>query len=645
MSALETYLQKLDNSTYDCYDSHLIQTELKELAEQLATEGNFESVKLADLNSQVFSVQKSFKYKDDPEEGRVKGLSWKIKGTKTLEDDTEEPYYWPDINAFTIDDFKYFEKRYNESQNLYVKTEYGLMVYFGNKTDFSKHNDFRRKLFNELFQLSKQYYDKAIEDNSYIICYINTLQLALGIANESKLELEQTDIINYIFNVIITSDIKRKINLRIVPTLSDILSNNYSLTKKQVDFRKVIQKNIEIVRELEKSDLYNTLSVVDKCLKMEQKIKGDSKYLSKYKAELYEKLAHESERNNSLAAVDFADKALRLYQQLKSAEDIVRLQNYYNNIRGMQCLFEFRQELPYEDSQKIKKQIDQTIFESDERDILYYFILTPWYRKIDKIKKWADDFRKQSPLLSIAPAKIIDKFGNTVDVYNTEAEKEEYSFWKAYKINFQFGSQIMSQFFIKAYEEKKLSYNTVMSYLEGTWFNDEIIRDYNGHKVKVKPVNTLKPGLKRIFEELDRFYADKSYQCDFVTIIDCLTLKIEGLLRNFCERVGIPTFRTCQKGNDELMMEKTLDILLADISHEPEGKPFQKTNFDEEDRIMIKFVLSEKTGLNLRNEVAHGLMDINDYNFDLVVILFSLIMKLSKYRFIEINGGENEINS
>ena len=116
-------------------------------------------------------------------------------------------------------------------------------------------------------------------------------------------------------------------------------------------------------------------------------------------------------------------------------------------------------------------------------------------------------------------------------------------------------------------------------------------------------------------------------------------------MRNFCERVGIPTFRTCQKGNDELMMEKTLDILLADISHEPEGKPFQKTNFDEEDRIMIKFVLSEKTGLNLRNEVAHGLMDINDYNFDLVVILFSLIMKLSKYRFIEINGGENEINS
>jgi hypothetical protein len=57
---------------------------------------------------------------------------------------------------------------------------------------------------------------------------------------------------------------------------------------------------------------------------------------------------------------------------------------------------------------------------------------------------------------------------------------------------------------------------------------------------------------------------------------------------------------------------------------------------------MIKFVLSEKAGLNLRNKVAHGLMDFNEYNFDLVVILFSLIMKLSKYTFIETKGGENE---
>jgi hypothetical protein len=195
----------------------------------------------------------------------------------------------------------------------------------------------------------------------------------------------------------------------------------------------------------------------------------------------------------------------------------------------------------------------------------------------------------------------------------------------------------MCQFFINAYEDKKLSHDSVMSYLESTWFNDDITRDYNGREVKIKPISTIKPGLSRIFQELDRFYDEESYECDFVTIIDSLTMKIEGILRNFCEKIGIPTFKASTKGSNELMMEKTLDVLLAEIAHKPDSN--QITNFDEEDRIMIKYVLSEKTGLNLRNKVAHGLMDINEYNLGLVVILFSLIMKLSKYKFIETKGG------
>jgi hypothetical protein len=640
MSALDTYLNELDNSTYDRDDIHLIQNKLKEIAGQLIEEGNFEEAKLADLNRQVFSVQKSFKYKESSENGQLNGMSWQIRGIKTFEDGSQEPYYWPDVEKFTTEDYQYFEKRYKESHTLFVKTEYGLMVYFGGKTDFSKHNSFKRELFTELFDLSKLYYNKVTVNSSYIVYYYNTLQLALGVASESKLEKEISDIINYIFTVVVTFDCKDEKSLRIVPNLSDILSSNYGIAKKYVDFRKVIDKNIEIAAELEKYDLYSTLSVVDRCLKMEQKLNGDRTYLIEYKGKIYEKLARESENRNSPAAVDFADKALRIYQQLDLKEDLNRLQNYYKNIRGKQKFSNFIQELSIEDTRKIHEQIDKFVRESTDSEIIRYFISTPWYRKIDDIKEMANESRKQSLLLSIAPAKIIDKFGNTVDLFITEMEREEYSFWQSYSLDFQMGSQIMCRFFIKAYEDKKLSYDSVMSYLESTWFNDDIPRDYNGQEVKIKPISTIKPGLSRIFQELDRFYNEESYECDFVTIIDSLTLKIESILRNICEKIGIPTFNTIKKGNDDLMMEKTLDILLADIAHKPDIN--QITNFDEEDRIMIKFVLSEKAGLNLRNKVAHGLMDFNEYNFDLVVILFSLIMKLSKYTFIETKGGENE---
>lgn len=50
---------------------------------------------------------------------------------------------------------------------------------------------------------------------------------------------------------------------------------------------------------------------------------------------------------------------------------------------------------------------------------------------------------------------------------------------------------------------------------------------------------------------------------------------------------------------------------------------------------MLKYVMSEKIGWNLRNEVAHSLLQIEDYSLDKVVVLFCLILKLSKYVFIE----------
>ena len=78
-------------------------------------------------------------------------------------------------------------------------------------------------------------------------------------------------------------------------------------------------------------------------------------------------------------------------------------------------------------------------------------------------------------------------------------------------------------------------------------------------------------------------------------------------------------------------MEKLLDDMLADIKH----SGVNQTGFDEEDRIFIKYVLSEKAGLNLRNTVAHGLLDIYEYTFSNIVVTLSIILKISKYSFTE----------
>ena len=640
MNALEKYLRKIDKSSYDCMDVHTINKEFQQVCTQLYEEGKQDIATIADLDRQVFSVQKSFDNKLDIEKGIINGLSWQMSGTKALEDGSQVPLYWPDVTKYTQQDFEYFEKRYRECMNLFAKTEYGLMVYFGKKTAISRHNKFKRQLCNELFQLSKEYYGKAVnggEKNHYVLHFFHSIRMAFGIAEKSNLQPELTNLIQYIFQTHQCWDITKDGTLRILLDLSGLLSDYFGLSNKLIDFQKVLDKNLEGAKELEKTYVWGAIYAIDHSIAIEQKRNNPVRYLLIYKAKLYENLATEAESNANLACVDFAENALRIYEQLNLPNDISRLEKYYDNLRGKFRLSEIRQELPKEHIDSINERILRAVADNDERGIIHHFITTPWYDTIQNIKDRSVELNKDS-FYSLFPTSIVDKFGNTVDVYHTDEEKEKYNFWNTYTFNFQIGTQTMHRFFIEAYNARKLNYTSIITYLESTWFSDIIVRNYHGQPVEVKPIDTLKPGIKRIFEELDKFFADNTYKSDFVTITDSLTLKIEGLLRYFCEKIGIATFKTRQKGSDKLVMEKLLDDLLADIAHQPPLKPEQKTNFDEEDRILIKYVLAEKIGLNLRNAVTDSLMIAFEYSFEHVVILFCIIIKLSKYKFIETKG-------
>lgn len=648
MNTLEKYLKKIDESSYDCKDVHTINSEFQQVCKQLFEEGKQDIAAIADLDRQVFSVQKSFDKKEDNEKGIIDGLSWQMSGTQTLEDGSQVPLYWPDVTKYTQQDFEYFEKRYNECKNLYAKTEYGLMVYFGEKTVTSRHNDFKRQLCNELFQLSEEYHAKANkggEKNHYVLHFFHSLRMAFSVAEKSNLEPELSNLIKYIFETHQNWDITKDGTLRILLDLSGLLSDYFGLSNKLIDFQKVVDKNLEGAEELEKTYVWGAMYAIDRNIAIEQKRNKPVADLLKYKARLYEKLATDAESKSNLACVNFAENALRIYQQIKIPDDISRLEKYYSELRGKFRLSEIRQELPKEHIDNMNERILKAVAENNERGIIHHFITSPWYDTIQNIKDRSVELSKKTVLLSMLPTSIMDKFGNTVDVFYTDEEKEKFSFWNSYTFNFQIGTQTMHRFFIEAYKAKKLNYASVISHLEGTWFNEVIVRNYHGQAVDVKPIDTLKPGLKRMFEELDSFFADNTYQCEFVTVTDSLTLKVEGLLRYFCEKIGIATFKTRQKGSDRLVMEKLLDDLLADIAHQPPLKPEQKTNFDEEDRILIKYVLAEKAGLNLRNAVAHGLMDVFEYSFEHVVVLFCIIIKLSKYKFIETKGDSHDNSS
>jgi len=632
MDTLQKFYDELDSSNFDCHSI----SGIKEMIKNIYNEEEKDEAAIFDFEWLIFNINKSFQYKVDEEKGTVNGLSYQFAGMQTLDDGSTIPVYWPDVAKLEKKDFEYCEKRYNECKNLFAKVEYGLMVYFGQQTDFSKRNDFKKQLSNDLFNLAKEYYAKTIqggERNHYVLDFYRILELSFIIAEKTKLNDEIDNLVQYIYNIHQNWDITKDGTLRILLDLSCLMSDYFKIFKDKVDLNKVIEKNIEGAKELEKSNLWGAIYAIDKNIVLEQQLGLSKEKSLRYKAGIYEQMMNEAEgKNNNLAALTFAEDALRLYQSLKDQDKIKELNEKYGRLRGEIKLTEHRLELPQKHTDHISKTIQETIEKSDNIDILKHFILTPWYSCIADIQKNADNISSQGFLANLLPVSILDKYGNTIDIFRTDDEIKEHNFWESYSFNRQIGTQTMHHFFIEAYKAKKISYDSTINYLETTWLNEPIARNYNSNQVEIKPLDTIKPALKRLFEELDLSFADSSHHFDYVTITDSLTLKIESILRNFCEKISIPTFKTRQKGADKLVMEKLIDDLFADLKHSTENP----TNFDEEDRQFIRYVLTEKSGLNLRNKVAHGLMDFDEYSFDNILLLFSVIMKLSKYKFTPI---------
>ena len=327
-----------------------------------------------------------------------------------------------------------------------------------------------------------------------------------------------------------------------------------------------------------------------------------------------------SERSENLVRIQFIETALRLYQGLGDSAKIKELETAYTETRAkIEMNHETLCEYPNEYVQRRTNMIQELVKDADDVTITTNIATNAWFSSIEDIRQMANNIERQSLLTTMAATKILDKYGNTIDIYTSEEEIQEMHFWESFGISFQVGIGALHEYIIEAYKTGKFTYANVLSYLESTWYNDPIIHTYHGKEVELRVLDVLKPGLKRCFEELDYAFQDiKNNYYDYVIVVDTLTLKIEIILRFLCERLGIATFKIRNKGGEKLVMEKLLDDMLSDLQDSPQ----KQTGFSEYDRLMIKYALTPK-GHNLRNRVAHGLMDLWEYSFVDIVVLFN----------------------
>lgn len=141
---------------------------------------------------------------------------------------------------------------------------------------------------------------------------------------------------------------------------------------------------------------------------------------------------------------------------------------------------------------------------------------------------------------------------------------------------------------------------------------------------KEKPVNwigLLSPSIIEFFNQIQGWVSTKYYKPSFVLAVDSMTLKFEGLLRDFCERMKIPTSHARRNGMQEAYIHNVLD---NDII---------KRFFNEDDLLFFNYLFSSESGLNLRNNVAHCFLDYEEYHPDQMFLLIAALLRLAKYDY------------
>ena len=135
-------------------------------------------------------------------------------------------------------------------------------------------------------------------------------------------------------------------------------------------------------------------------------------------------------------------------------------------------------------------------------------------------------------------------------------------------------------------------------------------------------------GIKEFFRQFSKIINEK--YADWRFTIDFLAPKFEAILRDIIQNAGGEVTRVKDNGDTEL---KPLEDLFS--------SPVFKKIFNEDDIFLFKHTFT-KAGLNIRNDVAHGLCKPFDYSLSKAILVLLCVLRLNKVLSFIIKDCEHE---
>lgn len=505
------------------------------------------------------------------------------------------------------EDIEYLKERLEFTQNTWLKSRYSHLLW-----QEIKH---------------QKYAEIAID------CYIATI---------NRIKLEEVRELPIILSAILFIAKKAKVKTNIAKQIAITLINDLPHWFKANILNSILENNILSKEELN-----------DIAIKLPFWIEGKnpaSYFLNRQKLEtgiqlynliglplsyIYELLAknenliieqHQEDTNFvKYEAIGTKAKYLRLAGKLEEAEENLK---EYNRLKQIVKLGKVSWELDQKETEMFNKylnMISKIILDMPTDGILVFFSISEdiLVDPIENLKYTKENIKNS--LHYLFNTSIFDINSNFKKL--KDSEKIDNEIIQNYSISHNVKCfSLFLKVFIDGIISGKLNYYKIYDYLEvQTWYGTKFKRGMTDNEIDQNSswLTMLAPGIHNFFSQFELSVLMNTNKINnFILAMDSLTLKFEGVLRDFIRLSGGNT----STSKDGELKEQLLEELLEN--------QITKKYFTEKDIELFKYTFTRK-GKNLRNNIAHSFLEFSDYNLQSISLVFFCILRLGKYTFMK----------
>jgi hypothetical protein len=599
MKTLKEYYDWVEQQ--NVHDHHHVSTSIKKLQDELINQSEKDILK-----AEIFAMD--FMLRD----GKIEGVY------KTTTEEGDTIFEYPNPKDITPEMVEYYFERINKTKNASAKSRYAqVALNCCQKVDTAKavqylvdsYISFIRNLISQPFVAGERCYMIRSAFENFYLSSIKSKYRSNDTNELLKKNVFEDGTLSASFRVSMIEFLfihRRNFDKSVLVEIASLCEKLYN------------KGDTSELRVME--DLYKVaLSIV-------QSTGGDAKLWHNRLAEAYElEINNNTHDESGIGAMEMCRNALQKYRLAKNEIKIAELTVLYAELRKKLKFGKIEHNFDVKELNKhfnqFKKSFKKILKNHSPHDIIIFFVNEPkLFPPLLLLKKRVQN-RKKGFLDFITLLKL-DINKNFQIKISSKEERELNALYEAYHFDMQlYVSHQIQLIFYLGFTHGKINYQTLINYIkEKTWIGQNLSRIDSGGELRTYNwLSVLGPGLFELFSAIEASFKRGNGALNIVLALDSLTLKFEGLLRDFARLTGAETVVQVK----DIIREMYIEDLL-------ETEQIQNF-FTEDDRMFFKYVFVSKYGLNLRNQIAHSFLKPHQYNLDKVLLVLVAILRLGKY--------------